>query len=126
MGSAGYPPNLEECYCTEPLLSLAIEKVYWGSVADYQNRILSVDFDISNNSENYANAHNLQILGTTNTAGVISVDQGRIINMVSAGECELVTLKYSVPEGVGSFRTNLHATTNDQCGNSYSYGGPMT
>lgn len=113
------------CYCTQPVLNLTQEKVYWGDYADYTNRTLSVDYNVSNASDNYANAHNLQIVGTRNTAGVSSIDNGRDVNMVSAGECELVTVKYNVPNGVGAFNTNVYATTKDQCGNSYDYPGPM-
>lgn len=110
------------CYCSQPELRLTQERVYWSSMADYTSRTLSVDYDVSNDSLNYANAHNLQVLETIDTAGVYSVDHGRNINMVSAGECELLTLKYHVPAGLARFHTRVHATTNDQCGNSYGYG----
>ncbi|MHB1389617.1 MAG: hypothetical protein ACYCXF_00055 [Thermoleophilia bacterium] len=113
------------CYCTQPLLRLTQEKVYWGSYADYTNGTLSIDYDVSNDSTNYANAHNLQILGTSNSEGVTSISHGRSINMVSAGECELVTVQYKVPAGVNTFHTSVYATTKDQCGNSYNYPGPM-
>ncbi|MHB8792772.1 MAG: hypothetical protein ACYC6O_05485 [Thermoleophilia bacterium] len=113
------------CYCSQPALRLTQENVYWGSYADYSNRTLSIDYDVSNDSANYANAHNLQILGTSNTAGVTSIDHGRNVNMVSAGECELVTVKYNVPSGVGNFNTTVYATTKDQCGTSYDYPGPI-
>ncbi|MBI5869750.1 MAG: hypothetical protein HZB44_02150 [Actinobacteria bacterium] len=123
MGSAA----VEEyaCHCSQPVLRLTQENVYWGSYADYANRALSIDYDVSNDTVGYANAHNLQILGTSNTGGVTSIDHGRDINMVSAGECELVTVKYSVPTGVGAFNTRVYATTKDQCGTSYDYPGPM-
>lgn len=114
-----------DCYCSQPQLSLTRENVYWRSYADYTNRSLSVDYDVSNNSTNYANAHNLKIVGTINTGGVISIDHGRDVNMVSAGECELVTVRYNVPEGVARFDTRVYATTHDQCGTSYDYPGPM-
>ncbi len=114
-----------DCYCTQPQLSLAQENAYWGSYADFAGRNLSVAYHISNNSTNYANAHNLQIVGTINTAGVTLVDNGRDVNMVSAGECELLTVKYNVPEGVTAFRNNVYATTSDQCGTPYSYPEPM-
>jgi hypothetical protein len=125
VSSATTPTDPAGCYCTQPALSLTKENVYWGSMADYSNGTLSVDYDISNNSDNYANAKNMQIVGTTNTAGVLSVDHGRNINMVSAGECELVTVKYQVPPAVSVFSSTVYATTRDQCGNSYSYPGPM-
>ena len=125
VGGAVTPPDPVSCYCTQPLLSLTQDRTYWPSYADYLSRTLSVDYDVSNNSLNYANAHNMQIVGTSNTAGVISVDHGRNVNMVSAGECELITVRYSVPPGVGAFRSSVYATTSDQCGNGYSYPGAM-
>ncbi|HDY69347.1 MAG TPA: hypothetical protein ENH54_00235 [Actinobacteria bacterium] len=93
-------------------------------MADYNNNQLSVDYNISNTSSNYANAKDMTIVGTVDTAGVSLVDGGRVINMVSVGECELVTVKYLVPTGVGSFTSSVYATANDQCGNSYAYPGP--
>jgi len=123
--SASTPPDPVSCYCTQPILSLTKGSAYWGSYSDYTSRALSVNYDISNNSANYANAHNLEIVGTANTNGVTLVDNGRNVNMVPAGECELVTVKYNVPVGVGSFNTTVYATTSDQCGSSYSYPGPM-
>lgn len=124
-GIASTPPDPDSCYCTRPDLSLSRNDVYWESYAAYQNRILSVDFEATNNSTNIANAHDMHVIGTVNTNGVVSSSLGRTINVVTAGECELFTMKYSVPEGVSSFRTEVHAETHDQCGNSYSYGGPM-
>ncbi|MHB0866380.1 MAG: hypothetical protein ACYC6B_01030 [Thermoleophilia bacterium] len=123
MGSAAVGDT--SCYCTQPALRLTQENVYWDGYADYTNRALSIDYDVSNDSANYANAHNLQILGTSNSAGVTSLSHGRNINMVSAGECELVTVKYNVPVGVSMFSTHVYATTKDQCGTSYDYPGPM-
>ena len=125
IGATGNAAVVDSCYCTQPILRLTQENVYWGSYADYTNRTLSIDFDVSNDSANYANAHNLQILFTSNTAGVSSIDHGRNINMVSAGKCEQVTVKYNVPPGVGAFNTRVYATARDQCGNSYDYPGPM-
>jgi len=113
------------CYCSQPALRLTQENVYWGSYADYTNHALSIDYDVSNDSTNYANAHNLEILGTSNSSGVTSISHGRNVNMVSAGECELVTVKYNVPSGVSRFSTSVYATTRDQCGNTYDYPGPM-
>lgn len=119
---AEYPT---ECYCTQPALSLAKENVYWADMGDYTAGVLSVDYDVTNSSDNFANAKNLQIVGTSNTSGVISIDHGRNVNMVSVDECQMVTVKYQVPPGVSTFSTNVYATTNDQCGNSYDYPGPM-
>ena len=112
------------CYCQQPALSLTLEKVYWSSYADYTNDTLSIDYDIGNSSD-LANAHNFRIVGTSNTGGVVLTNPGRTINMVSGGECEMLTVKYNVPPGVARFNSQVYATTNDQCGNSYNYPGPM-
>lgn len=125
VSNATAPADPAGCYCTKPALSLTRENVYWASMGDYTAGFLSVDYDVGNTSDNYANAKNLQIVGTANTGGVISVDHGRNVNMVSVDECELVTVKYQVPSGVGVFSSTVYATTKDQCGNSYSYPGPM-
>ncbi len=124
LSGVGSAATSDPCYCTRPRLALSLQNVYWGSYINYTSRLLSVDYDITNWSTNYANAHNVQIVGTTDSGGVILVDHGRTINMVSAGECELITLKYLVPPGVAAFTSRVHAVTSDQCGNSYTYGGP--
>jgi hypothetical protein len=123
-GTASATMGDPSCYCSQPALSLTLEKVYWGSYDDYIGRTLSVDYDIGNSSD-LANAHNFRIVGTSDTEGVILAANGRTINMVSGGECELLTLKYNVPTGVARFNSQVYATTDDQCGNSYEYPGPM-
>lgn len=123
IGTATEPADPAACYCTMPELSLSTTNVYWNSVADYNNDVLSVDYNISNTSANYANAKDLQIMGTANSMGVTSIDNGRLVNMVPAGECEEITLKYSVPTGVGAFSTTVYAETSDQCGTTYAYPG---
>lgn len=124
VGSASTPPD-PSCYCTKPALSLSQNQAYWESYAAYQDRSLSVDFEVHNNSSNIANAHDMHVTGASNTNGVISTGLGRNINVVTAGECELLTMHYYIPPGVSAFRTVVHAETHDQCGNSYSYGGPL-
>lgn len=123
--TASTPPDSEACYCTLPDLSLSQVDVYWENMAAYTARTLSVDYEVHNNSTNYANAKDVQVVGAVNTNGVTLSDNGRDINMVAAGECELFTMDYTVPPGAASFRTEVHAEAVDQCGNSYSYGGPM-
>lgn len=125
VSTASTPPDPVSCYCTMPALSLSQVGVYWESMAAYTDGILSVDFEVHNNSSNIANAHDMHVVGTDNTNGVMTSDHGRNINVVTAGECELLTMKYSIPGGVSHFRTSVHAETHDQCGNSYTYGGAM-
>jgi hypothetical protein len=124
-GSASTPADPDSCYCTMPVLSLTQTDAYWESMAAYSARTLSVDFEVHNNSSNIANAHDMHVVGSTDTNGVSMTDPGRNINVVTAGECELFTTDYSVPMGVSSFQTRIAAETNDQCGNSYSYGEPL-
>ncbi len=125
LSGIGSAATSDPCYCTQPDLALSLQNVYWASMSDYTNGLLSVDYDIANWSTNMANAHNLQVLGTVDSGGVTLADHGRTINMVSAGECELTTLKYTVPSGVVAFTSRVYAVTSDQCGNSYYYPAPM-
>jgi hypothetical protein len=123
VGSASTPPDPTSCYCTMPVLSLSQNNVYWESPTAYALRTLSVDFEITNSSSNYANAHGTYVTSTVNSGDVVSIDNGRNINMVAAGECELFTMKYNVPFGVSGFQTTISAEAHDQCGNFYNYGG---
>lgn len=88
--------------------SLARGNIYWDSYADYSARKLSVDFSISNSGSGTANGLNISNALSTNGVGAetpLPLSLGDLSQDTAAD----FTMVYSVPNGVGSFRTSLYA-----------------
>ncbi len=94
----------------EPGLSLSQTRVYWASLADYQNGRLSVDYRISN-AVNTGTAQNLTVAGSICTSGVTAATTMPVsLGNVAAGSSSQFTLQYNVPAGVVAFKTTVYAT----------------
>lgn len=104
----------------QPALSLSKNRIYWASYDDYEANLLSVEYRISNAGPA---AYNVQVVGTINTNGAIDVSTTGIA-YIPAGSSGLLTIKYNIESGVTGFISHIYATSNDACGNSYSYPGP--
>ena len=63
------------------------------------------------------------VVGTINTNGAIDVSTTGIA-YIPAGSSGLLTIQYNIVHGVTAFISYVYATSNDACGNSYSYPGP--
>lgn len=112
----------------QPALGLQKTGAFWGSYADFLARSLSVSFYVGNGSASIAgNAYNVQMVGTANTAGVISTNTPLAVGHVPAGfgSARAPVVKYTVPAGVNYFATNVYATAEDGAHTSYAYPGPM-
>jgi len=117
------PPVAEQ-----PDLRPEMQRAYWASYADYTARLMSLDVDVLNDSTSIAgNAYSVQLVGTTNTQGVTSVNTPLPVGHVPAGydAARPSAVKYYVPAGIAYFRTSIYATAEDGAHNSYSYPGPM-
>ncbi len=109
------------CSGEAPPLSLSMNSVSWGSMSDYQARLLTVDFSLHNAGGGPA-AKNLQIIATDNTNGVIATTAFPLsLGTVDTGAAVSFSTIYLVPEGIGGFRTTIYATTEDRCGNFFEY-----
>jgi predicted CXXCH cytochrome family protein len=94
----------------KPNMGLSRTGVYWASMADYTNGLLSVDLDISNTGSGGAAV--VRITGTTNTNGVTDGSTMPVqMGDIAAGRSASTTIKYVVPTGVGSFVSTVHART---------------
>lgn len=108
--------------CNEkPALSRRTVRTYWKSMEDYTARVVSVDFAITNNGS--GPAYDVTVLGGAYTNGVslhssLPIDVSAEI--VPSGS-QLMTLKYTVPDGVNSFKTTTHGRALDICGYEYYY-----
>lgn len=110
--------------CGKPSLGVRATSIYWANYADYQERLLSVDYTISNDSG--PDAMSVTILGSMNTSGVIlststPVELGHIYKDNSAS----LTLRFSVSGGATIFMSTLFATAGDYCDSAYEYPGPF-
>ena len=111
------------CSCTgsKPSLGLSAPSPYWASYADYTAGLLSVDWTVSNSGSN--TAYDIAITGSTDTNGVTVATALPVTaaNIMSPAGSASVTLKYNVPQGVGSWHTSIAGSATDICVNSYTY-----
>jgi len=105
----------------KPAATLTMEAVYWASLSDFNDGIVSVDYSVNVITE--PTAYNVNIVGTTNTNGVTLVTPVPVVLGDVKACCggASATLKYHVPAGVQMFRNTVQATAMDVCGNGYSY-----
>ena len=115
--------TVSTCIPAKPDLSVSIQNAFWANYTDYLNGELSVNLTIANSGTD--DASNVMINGSSNTNGVMMVNTPYSIGTIAAASSAPVTVKYSVPMGVVSFKTTLSASAEDLCGNTYYYGGGM-
>lgn len=110
--------------CGQPSLGVRATSIYWAAYADYQERLLSVDYTISNDSG--PDAMTVTILGSMNTSGVI-LSTGTPVELgnIYKGNNASLTLRFTVPGGTTAFKSTLFATASDYCGGAYEYPGPF-
>lgn len=115
--------------------------VYWASLDDYTNRLLSVDFQIVNNppappgpmnypaacggapppdgsceqvyQDPHGTAYNSQIVAAPATNGVVATGLPALAGDIAPNAAGSLTIKFNVPEGVTFFRTYLYAVATD-------------
>ncbi|MFA5810248.1 MAG: S8 family serine peptidase, partial [Thermoleophilia bacterium] len=110
--------------CGSPQITLGMPQPSWGSYADYLARELSVSYSMCNNGD--TGAYGIQIEGSINTdsvfpASVTPLSIGDIPGGTS--DCLTLTIKYVVPSGVNSFKSNTFVTMKDACGTGYAFPG---
>ncbi|MBE0429402.1 MAG: hypothetical protein IBX61_05975 [Thermoleophilia bacterium] len=106
-------------------LGWTIQRVYWGSWDDYYNRLLSIDYTMSNTGTGIAGFAAVQdsicIPATVYVVTTMPLAAGDIDPSSSLG----LTLKYYVPTNVGSFTVTTYATCEDDAGRIYWLPGPL-
>lgn len=110
-----YTSNLE--------LGLNALKAYWESYDDYDNRELSVPYQLLNVSTDTP-AWSVEILTSTATAGVILTTPLVEIGNISPGTHNDFVLKYLIPPNTASFKTTVFASGSDTCGVTSFFPGP--
>ncbi|MDO8736245.1 MAG: hypothetical protein Q7K29_04085 [Thermoleophilia bacterium] len=104
-----------------PELALQDASPYWSSYGDYLARKLSVAYSVVNSGASAA--RNVSITGAEATGGVM-VDSVFPIALgdVAEGGSHSVTLEFTIPAGIGRFRSSLSGYGEDICNNGFSYG----
>ena len=109
------------CSGMVPPLSLSVEDVRWDSMADYQARLLTVDFSLLN-ADGGPIAQNVQVTASVNTNGVLTTTTlPHSLGDIGAGATAPFSLQYLVQEGVGGYQVKLNASAEDGCGNFFQY-----
>ena len=104
------------------MLTWSFGRAYWADYSDYQDRVLSVDYDLSNNGS--MDAFAVRVLDSVNTNAVILIPVLPPPLDLAAASAGPLTLKYIVPPGVSLFKSATYVTAADACDNSFSYPGP--
>ncbi|MHB8793327.1 MAG: LVIVD repeat-containing protein [Thermoleophilia bacterium] len=108
----------------EPGLSLSLTNVRWASFADYQARILTADFNLSNLDG--PDGFNVALMGhVTSNAVALETTMPQTMGDQATGTASAFSLRYLVPQGVNYFKTTLYISAEDNCGTSYQYPGPF-
>ncbi|MDO8736663.1 MAG: carbohydrate binding domain-containing protein [Thermoleophilia bacterium] len=109
---------------SKPGLSLSKRSVAWATFSDYQNRLLSVDYELGIISSEFVN--NVAFLGSIDTNAVMlsSISQDNFASIGGQNTTAAFTVQYLVPAGVSTFNSSLFFAAEDVCGNTYEYPGP--
>ncbi|MBI5871148.1 MAG: right-handed parallel beta-helix repeat-containing protein [Actinobacteria bacterium] len=109
--------------CASPSLSLSLTSVYWENLADYQNRELSLDWQITNTGGTLAK--NVNLVANYHGAGVMTTTQFPygVGNIAASNGSKIATTKALVPMDVSSFRSWVYAKSQDSCDIQYYYPG---
>jgi hypothetical protein len=112
--------------CGKPQLTLSAPQSFWESYQDYLDRMLSVNWSLTNTGGN--TAMNVQIIDSINTNGVTLATPTAIalgdIPAGSSGNSITATVKYQIPYSVNVFKTILYVGASDSCSAEFTYPGP--
>jgi len=108
-----------------PVLRLFLTSSYWPSMQAFDDRILSVDYSIANDSA-HAEALGASIVGAPSTSGVVMTSTPPVpVGTIGVLSASGVTIEYSVPSGVQGFRSSIYLETQDSCGTMLYLPGPL-
>lgn len=108
---------------TSPRLMLSVNRVYWASLDNYLERLLTVEYRMSNPGTGACNNGKVAVAYATNGVyayGPLPVMLGNL----SAGAQINYNFLYQVPSGVSRFIAVSYASCWDDGGNLYWFAGP--
>lgn len=106
---------------TRPELSVRAYRSDWGILADYQQGLLTVVYEIGNRSGSDASL--VRTIGAKETSSHVDLVTVMPLSLgeLPIGDCDSFKLQYRIPAGVNSFSTLLHATAMTADGNTHHY-----
>ena len=110
---------------TIPQLSWTMKKIYWASWDDYQNRQLSIDYNLGNNGTGTAISPTIAASICSPTSVNVTTPLPMTVADLSPNASVPVTLKYYVPASVGSFTVTTYANCQDDAGRTYWFPGAL-
>lgn len=114
---------LEDCG-RKPHLILKQRRTYWASAQDYQDRLLSVDYEMINRGANAA--HDVTIVGAASTNGtMLETPVPLAVGDIAPGDHAVIKLRYVVPHGVNRFKTEVFSMGEDSCGVAHFFPAPL-
>ncbi|MFA5810493.1 MAG: hypothetical protein WC935_09230 [Thermoleophilia bacterium] len=113
-------------YTGKPVLTLSKTGVVWGSLVDYNDRVLTVNYSVGNSGSSTVAALQTTITGSTATNGVTlnSASSSLLpisLGTIGVGSSKPLQLKYNVAGTGSSFWTSTTGTAKDLGGTTYYY-----
>jgi hypothetical protein len=115
---------LTEPICgVRPDLNLTVSRIYWASFADYADRSLSVEYNVTNTSTSDAlEAKIVAASGSNNVTHVMSLPKN--IGSIPGGGNLTFAVMFNVPDGVTRFTSLIRVNAEDGCGTIHAYPEP--
>jgi hypothetical protein len=93
---------------TSQRMTVTKDRVYWADYSSYESGRLSVDFRVSNNDISSAGA--VSVTQAEGDSGVVCVSSMPLpLGDIGPGSSSIITVRWSVPVGVGTFMARLWA-----------------
>ncbi len=107
-----------------PALGLNAQTPFWGSYSDYLDQKLTVPYQLANNSADTAVAK-VEILAASASSGVIAASALPLsLGDIQPASKSGFALKFLIPGGLQSFKTEIYASGVDPCGDVHYIPGP--
>ncbi|MBE0428690.1 MAG: fibronectin type III domain-containing protein [Thermoleophilia bacterium] len=117
--------NVAQTNTTIPSLTWTIQRVYWVSWDDYENRHLSIDYLMGNAGTSVALESTVQASHATPDTVYAVTALPLLVDDIDPGANRTVTLKYYVPLNVSSFTATTYAACSDDAGRTHWFPGPL-
>lgn len=113
--------NLVSARTARPELQWSLSRAYWASWTDYTSRNLSVDYLMANSGT--GTAYDAAVQSSQCAPGLVYAVSAMPVSAgdIAPGSGAALTIRYSVPIGIGNFRAYTQATSLDDAGRMTTY-----
>ncbi|MHB8922818.1 MAG: TolB family protein, partial [Thermoleophilia bacterium] len=117
--------NIVKTMTAKPSLAWAKRRVYWASMSDFQNRIFSVEYTISNSGSGVALTPAIEASsGAPGSIRSVTAMPVAVVDL-EPGNSASVTLKYYVPLNIYCFTTTTFSHCRDDAGRGLWFPAPL-